>query len=182
MCDILYDDLCTEIPDSSEGETLCEDTQRSTRVCIEEQANNEEPPPEFETRDPILDDDGGEEQLNNLEHQSENPHEGNVEHDTNAADVATETDAAAAIKLRRGRTRCIKLSRNGINEREALEFNALGQVCSPNASVFANWCGCIVRRRTNVPLQVKDWKNIPRDPVDFEAKLLDQLAVSFCIR
>jgi hypothetical protein len=81
------------------------------------------------------------------------------------------------VKLRRGRTRCIKLGRNGCNERESLEFNAEGKICSPNATVFANWCGCVVRKRTNVPLQCKDWKDIPKEPVDYEAKLLDVISV-----
>lgn len=57
-------------------------------------------------------------------------------------------------KLRQGRTRCIWLSNNGMNEREDLEFNAQGGVCSQNATVFANWCGCGVRKQTNIPLTI----------------------------
>lgn len=43
--------------------------------------------------------------------------------------------------LCRGCTRCIRLSRNDINEKEELKFNAQGRVCSKLASMFATWCG-----------------------------------------
>lgn len=84
-------------------------------------------------------------------------------------------------KLRRGRTRCIRLSRNGVNEKEELKFNAQGRVCSKNASTFASWCGCIVRKRTNAPLMVKDWKDIPKEPIDYEQKMLQLVSVSFFV-
>lgn len=77
-----------------------------------------------------------------------------------------------------GSTKCIKLSKNSVNEKEPLEFNAQGRVCSPNMSIFANWCGILSRRRTNIPLKVRDWKNISKELVDYEAKLLTRVSVS----
>lgn len=47
-----------------------------------------------------------------------------------------ENVAPLAHKLRSGRTRCIRLSCNGINDKEELEFNAKGRVCSKNVSMF----------------------------------------------
>lgn len=77
----------------------------------------------------------------------------------------------ASVRLCRGRTRCIRLSRNGFNEKEVLKFNSQGKVCSQNVSVFASWCGCIVRKRMNAPLMVSNWKDIYKALIEYEAKM-----------
>lgn len=59
-----------------------------------------------------------------------------------------------------------------------MEFNAQGRVRISNASAFANYSGILVRRSTNIPLMVRDWKDILKKPVDYENKLLTRASVS----
>lgn len=70
------------------------------------------------------------------------------------------------------------LSRNGINEKEVLKFNVQVRICSKNASVFASWCGCIVRKRMNAPVMMTVWNDIRKEPMDYEAKMCMLGAVS----
>lgn len=70
------------------------------------------------------------------------------------------------------------LPRNGVNEKQEQKFNAHGCVFSKNASTFASWYGCIVRKRTTAPLMVKDWKGIPKEPIDYQQKMLQLVSVS----
>lgn len=83
-----------------------------------------------------------------------------------------------AEKLRRGKTRCIRLSCNGVNDKKELNFNAHDRVCSKNASTFASWCGCMIRKKPNALSMVEHWKDIPKDLIDYQQKMLQLVSVS----
>lgn len=60
------------------------------------------------------------------------------------------------------------------SSRKEVDFNELGQAIGPNKSEYVEFIGTLVRNGKLLPLNIKDWHNVPKS---FESKLLELVKV-----